>query len=148
MEFTSSKSTDLKHAIILGCSLIGSLTASSLVDLGYKVSIIDPDVATFTKLPKIKVDQGHIIPIIGNPDTLHEDFLKASIQDSEVVMALSDSDTTNALSGQFAKHLFHVEKVICLIENPALNEMYEKLGLSTINTTTLATQMLEQEIGN
>ena len=58
-------------------------------------------------------------------------------------MALSGVDTLNALTGQMAKHLFQVPTVVCRIDDPTLQEMYEELGIVAISATSLFVRMIE-----
>ena len=90
------------------------------------------------------IQDGHIVPILGD-GAIAGDLVKASIQDADVFMALSDIDTINALAGQIAKHIHKVPRVICRIDDPSRQEMYNDLDMVAISSTNFVTQTMIDE---
>ena len=85
------------------------------------------------------VEDGHIVPLVGD-GTFEEDLRKASIQDAQVFMALSDSETRNALAAQIARHVFQVPTSICRIDDPSKERVYNGLGILAVSAITLMTK--------
>ena len=79
--------------------------------------------------------------------TRHRDLRRAAIGDADVFLALSDSDTENALVGQLAKHIYHVPTVVCRIDDPAAQAMYADLGLDAVSGTALVTRAVLEACG-
>jgi trk system potassium uptake protein TrkA len=125
----------------MGCEGLGASVATSLSEQGHTVYMIDPRPEAFDRLPSSKIDDGHIVPVLGD-GTSRQDLLSASIQEADVFMALTDQDVTNALAGQLAEHIFQVATVICRIDDPTRQQMYDDLGMVTISARTMATQMV------
>ena len=67
-------------------------------------------------------------------------MLKAAVEDADVFMALSDSDTRNALAAQVASNIFRVPTVICRVEDPIMQKVYAGLGIVALGATTLVAE--------
>jgi trk system potassium uptake protein TrkA len=124
----------------MGCDALAASVAITLSDQGHAVYVLDPDVESFDRLPPGKIEAGEMVPIAGD-GTVQQDLLKAGVQDADVFMALSDSDTRNALAGQIAKSIFQVPTVISRIDDPVLQEMYKGLGIQAIGARVIVTGM-------
>ena len=133
-------------AVVIGCGRVGSAITTALYERGYIVRVLDPDASAFDKLPSGAVEDGDIVPVIGD-GTLESDLRTVSAQDADMFIAACGSDSRNAMSAQIAQHILTVPKVICRMDDPALEEMYRGLGLVTINVTGLINEMILKESG-
>ena len=127
--------------MIVGCGRTGAAIAAAMSETDSTVHILDMDMAAFDLLPVGLVDEGHIIPILGD-GTLERDLRRASTQDADVFIAVSGKDAANALSAQIAHHMLHVPKVICRLSDSVMKEMYEGLELVTVSPTGLVTDLI------
>ena len=130
-----------KRVVIVGCGRIGLSIAVALAERRHVVHLLDIDPAAYEYLPENLVDEGLITPTVGD-GTLEDDLSLAAVQKADVFVAASDQDSVNALAAQMAQRLFHVPKVICRVSDPAIEEMYGKLGLATINPAAVVTGMV------
>ena len=135
----------LRRVVIMGCGRIGSAIAATLAEEGTPLHILDLDPATFNLLPPSMVDEGHIVATVGD-GTLESDLRKAATQDADVFIAVSGSDSRNALAAQIARHILRVPVVICRINEPARKEMYGELGIMAISATNLVTEMILEAV--
>ena len=135
-----------RRMMVIGCGGLGATVATSLSERGHAVHILDTRSEAFNRLPSGEVENGHIVPYAGD-GTVHDDLLRASAQDADVFIALSGSDTKNALAAQIARHVHQIPTVICRIDDPAMQEMYTNLGLVAISATTLVSQGVAAAIG-
>ena len=110
-------------------------------ETGYIVQILDVSVAAFDLLPTGLIEDGQIVPIIGD-GTLESDLLKASAQDADVLIAVSGKDAANAMSAQIAHHILGVPRVICRLSDPVLGEIYKDLDLTTVSPTGLVSDLI------
>ena len=124
----------------MGCGGVAAAIAITLSDQGHIVHILDRRQESFDRLPPGKTQAGEIVPIVGD-GTLQQDLLKASIQDADVFIALSDTDTRNALAAQVTSRIFQVPVVVSRIDDPAIQDMYNDLGIVAIGVATLMTEM-------
>ena len=133
-------------AVVMGCGRVGSAVTRMLYERGYIVRVLDPDAHAFDRLPSGAVEDGHIVPVVGD-GTLEADLRVVSAQDADMFIAACGSDSRNAMSAQIAQHILMVPKVICRMDDPALAEMYSGLGLATVNVTGLIGEMILEESG-
>jgi trk system potassium uptake protein TrkA len=117
--------------IIVGCGRIGSGLAQSLDKAGHEVYVIDSDPAAFSKLnPAFK---GKAIEGIGfDRDVL----LKARIDRADAVAAVTSSDEANAVIAQLARDAYRVPKVIARMYDRQKAEIYRRLGVLTLSSTS------------
>ena len=127
-----------QHTIITGCGRLGRSVAIALIQHGHTVHILDPLIESFAMLPQTEIDQGHIIPVIGD-GTILQDLERAYIAEAKIFMALTGIDTQNILSVQIAKHLYKISKVICRIDDPSTKKIYNNLGIEALGSTTILT---------
>src|SRR6266498_5546516 len=99
--------------IILGCGRVGIYLARSLDKAGHKVTVIDRNSDSFTKLG---ADYGGQM-VLGTG--IDEDVLKkAGIERADAFVAVTNGDNTNAMAAQIAKHVFHVQHVVARLYDP------------------------------
>jgi len=128
-----------RKVTIMGCGGLAASVAITLSDQGYGIHILDLRIDSFNRLPPGKTQSGEIIPIVGD-GTLQQDLLRAAVEDADVFMALSDSDTRNALAAQVASNIFRVPTVICRVEDPIMQKVYAGLGIVALGATTLVAE--------
>ena len=125
---------------LVGCSAVGALVAIRLSDAGHRIHLLDSSIESLDRIPSGKIESGHIIPIVGDP-TSQRDLLKIFIQDAEIFMALSDTDTINAFASEIARSSFQVTNIVCKIEDPTIQETYLSMGIMAIGATKLISEM-------
>lgn len=71
---------------------------------------------------------------------------EANAYDADVFIALNDSDTDNYACCLLARDVFTARKCICLVNNPKNVELFSKLGIdSVISSTYLLAQSIKDE---
>ncbi len=135
-----------RSVVIMGCGRVGTSIAVALYEQGHNLHVLDPDVAAFDRLPSRAIEEGHVVPIVGD-GTLESDLRKASTQDADMFIAVSGKDSWNAMGAQIAKHILLVPTVICRMNDPVRNEMYSQLGLVTVSATELVTDIILEATG-
>ena len=89
------------------------------------------------------MEEGRIVPVVGD-GTSHDDLARAGIREVDVFMSLMRNDSDNILTAQVAKHEFSVDVVVCRVDDPELQSMYEEMGLITIGATSLLVDVAVQ----
>src|SRR5690554_4400434 len=85
------------------------------------------------------------IPVFYGDATKHYTLLDAKIEKADLLIALSDDDIENYVISKYAKEIFNVRKVICLVKNPKKVEIFKKLGIDTpISSIYLLTENIKQ----
>ncbi|MEL7610214.1 MAG: TrkA family potassium uptake protein [Bacillota bacterium] len=117
--------------IIVGCGLIGSGLAQQLSRSGHTVTVIDSDPEAFKKLgPSFR---GETIEGIGFDK---EVLLRAKVDRVDALAAVTSSDEANAVVARLAREVYRVPKVVARMYNKQKAEIYKRLGVETISSTT------------
>ena len=116
--------------IIVGCGRIGSGLAQYLYKNGHAVTVIDSNPEAFEMLPpsfkgKTAVGVGF------DRDVL----LNAGIEKTDAIVAVTDSDETNAMIARLANRFFRVPKVVARLYDHRKAEIYKRFGLQTVDPT-------------
>ncbi len=125
--------------IIIGCGRVGEQLARLLVDQGHQVAVIDQDVKALDRLgPNFK---GKRISGIGfDRDVL----VQAGIETADAFAAASSSDNANIVAARIAHNIFHVPRVVARLFDPQRAEIYRRLGMLTISSTTWGAERLRE----
>ena len=125
----------------MGCGTLGISLATSLSEQGHVVSVLDPNTEALDRLPRGLIEGGRVVPIQGDA-TLEAGLMKVNIRDADVFVAVSGKDARNALAAQMARQLYEVPLVICRINDPERQELYNGLGLVAFSATNLLKELV------
>ena len=129
-----------KRVVVVGCTDTGASVAVALSNGGHSVQILDEEADSFRRIPASKRESGAIVPVIGD-GTSQRDLLKVSIRDADVFMALTDSDTMNALAAEVASSIFQVPTVVSRIDHPSIQATYNEIGIAAIGSAQILADM-------
>ena len=130
------------NIVIMGCGRVGARLAGSLDIKNHKVTILDTNPFSFSRLPPGYKGTA----LVGNG--LDEDALKkAGIEQADVFFAITQGDNRNIMAAQMAKYMFNVPRVICRIYDPLRNDLYQTLGIETFSPTIIFADLLEKHLG-
>jgi trk system potassium uptake protein len=126
------------RVIIMGCGRVGSELSLKLVEGGHDVTVIDKKPEAFIRYPP--GDKARKMVGLG----FDRDVLEAAgIQEADAFVAVSSGDNSNIVSARMALEHFHVPKVIARIYDPRRAEIYERLNIPTVATTTWGIKQIE-----
>ncbi len=133
------------YVAIIGCGRLGSILASDLSQQGHEVVVIDRDESAFTHLS----EEFSGFSVIG--DAAEMNVLQAAkLDEVQVIIAVTGKDNLNIMVSQLGKTIFKVPIVLTRILDPSREEIYHKLGLTTISTTKISAvaflQTLQQQL--
>jgi len=126
------------RVLIMGCGRVGSELSHALGEAGHEVTVIDKREQAFDKYPP----GNHARTIVGlgfDRDVLEE----AGIRDADAFIAVSSGDNSNIVSARVALEHFHVPKVVARIFDPRRAEIYERLNIPTVATTTWGVKQIQ-----
>lgn len=128
--------------IIVGGGKLGYYLARNMIDMDYKVKLIEKDKS---KCRKIANDLD--VEIICGDGTEIEVLANASIGKADCFIAVTGRDQDNLVASQLAKKKFMVNQVIARANNPRNLEALRKLGVdNAVSSTEIITRLIEQEI--
>jgi trk system potassium uptake protein len=125
--------------IVMGCGRVGEQLARLLVDESHQVSVIDYDAKALERLgPNFKGQK--VIGVGFDRDVL----IKAGIEQADAFAAASASDNANIVAARIAHNIFHVPRVVARLFDPQRAEIYRRLGMLTISSTTWGAERLRE----
>ena len=119
------------RAIVVGCGRVGSLLTRLLEQDGHQVVVVDRDPDAFRRLyPQFR---GRTVTGIGfDRDTLRE----AGIERTDAFAAVTSGDNSNFVAATVASDTFRVPTVVARIYDPQREQIYRRLGIHTISSTS------------
>ena len=129
------------HVIIMGCGRVGAQLAARLGESDHQIYVIDRDRASFARLPRGAVELG-TITFIESDGASPEALEAADIEEADVFIAVTGEDAVNGMAAQKVRALHRVKRVLCAVKDEDLRQMYESLGVDTVNPTRLVTDAL------
>jgi len=126
--------------VVIGCGRMGAGLSLSLLKKGHQVTVIDSAPEAFDVLKSFPGTR--IVGLGFDRDVLN----KAGIDQVDATVACTSSDEVNALIARIAKNVYRVPHVIARLYDPRKADIYHRLGIQTISTTSWgierATEML------
>jgi trk system potassium uptake protein TrkA len=119
------------HVIIIGCGRVGTELTVQLGRAGHDITIIDRRLSAFDRLPP--GFNGRKVVGLGFDRDVLED---AGIKEADAFVAVTSGDNSNIVSARVAREYYHVPSVIARIYDPRRAEIYERLNIPTVATTT------------
>lgn len=121
------------YVVIMGCGRVGSQLAKVLALEGHEIAVIDKNEAAFERLdprfPGLKVKGiGFDIDVLE----------AAGIEKADAFVSVTNGDNSNVVGARIAKNRFRVPKVIARIYDPVREELYRRMGVQTISSTSWA----------
>lgn len=125
--------------IILGCGRVGAQLSRLMSAEGHTVTVIDCDGTAAVRLgPEFK---GRIIRGEGIDRKV---LLQAGIEQADAFTAASSSDDTNIIAARLARNVFQVPRVVARLFDPRRAELYRRLGLVSISSTTWGAERIRE----
>jgi trk system potassium uptake protein TrkA len=127
--------------IIMGCGRVGSQVSQLLVSMGHEVTVIDHDA---NALARLGADfKGRVVRGIGFDRKV---LVEAGVETAEGFVAASSSDNANIVAARIARNIFHVPRVVTRLYDPVRAEIYQRLGLTTISTTSWGAERIVEVV--
>lgn len=115
----------------MGCGRVGSELTIQLGKAGHDVTIVDKRAAAFDRLPP-----GFEARTMVGLGFDRELLVEAGVKEADAFISVTNGDNSNIVSARVAREYFHVPKVIARIYDPRRAEIYERLNIPTVATTT------------
>jgi trk system potassium uptake protein TrkA len=126
--------------VLIGGEKIAYFLAKSFSSKGYKTYLVNKD-------QKLCEDFARDLKAV----VIHGDASKKrlleqlDIEEDDIIVVLTNKDKENLIITQFAKKIFGVKNIVTLVNNPDNIELFEKLGITAVVSTTT---MLQKAVEN
>ncbi|MBN2388611.1 MAG: TrkA family potassium uptake protein [Anaerolineales bacterium] len=125
--------------IIMGCGRTGSQISMLMDEHGHEVVVIDHDANAEDRLgPGFK---GRLVKGVGFDRLV---LVDSGIEQADAFVASSQSDNANIVAARIARNVFRVPRVVARLYDPRRAEIYQRLGLITISSTTWGAERIFQ----
>ncbi|MBN1147644.1 MAG: TrkA family potassium uptake protein [Anaerolineales bacterium] len=127
------------NVIIMGCGRVGEQLSLLLSNEGHQVVVIDYDPRALARLGANF--KGRTALGVGfDRDVL----ISAGIEGADAFAATSSSDNANIIAARIARNYFRVPRVVARLYDPRRAEIYQRLGLLTISSTTWGAERIRE----
>ena len=127
------------RVIVVGCGRVGSELAFRLFQKGHKVTVIDPQLASFENLDSRF--RGRTV----EGEALNEDVLKrAGIGQADAIAVVTSSDTLNTVVAHIARSVFQVPNIVARNFDPNWRKLHEVFDLQVVSTSSWGAQRIEE----
>jgi trk system potassium uptake protein len=125
--------------IVVGCGRMGAELALALARGGKQVTVVDRDPGAFARL-----GAGFAGATVAGIGFDRDVLLRAGVERSDALAALTSGDNANIVTARIARTVFRVPKVVARVYDPRRAEVYTRLGLRTVSTTTWGVNRVQQ----
>src|SRR5918999_1097352 len=122
----------------MGCGRVGAELTVQLAKAGHSVTIIDKRPQAFDRLPP-GFEARTIVGLGFDREVLEQ----AGVREADAFIAVSSGDNSNIVSARVALEHYHVPRVIARIYDPRRAEIYQKLNIPTVATTTWGVKQIQ-----
>jgi trk system potassium uptake protein TrkA len=126
------------RVVIMGCGRVGSELSNALLEGKHDVVVIDKNPDAFWRYPPGEGAR-QLVGVGFDRETLEE----AGIKEADAFIAVSSGDNSNIVSARVALEHYHVPKVIARIYDPRRAEIYGRLNIPTVATTTWGIRQIQ-----
>lgn len=126
--------------VIIGGEKIAYFLAKSFSNKGYKTYLVNKD-------EKLCEDFARDLKaVVINGDATKKRLLEQlDIEEEDIIVVLTNKDKENLIITQYARKIFGVKNIVTLVNNPDNIELFEKLGITAVVSTTT---MLQKAVEN
>lgn len=129
------------HIIIGGCGRLGAEIADQLsTDADTDVVVLDTDPLAFDRLG-MTFNGETLVGDCTDRDRLEQ----AGIQRADGLIAVTRFDNANLMCVEIASHLYDVPRTIARLFNPEREEVYRKLGVRYVSSTSTIAKLFLNE---
>jgi trk system potassium uptake protein TrkA len=131
-------SDEAVHIIVVGCGRVGSELAMELSEEGHSVVVIDKNRESLRRLTHF-----HGKTIVGSGfdrDVLYQ----AEATTADALAAVTSGDNSNILCARIARDHYNIKNVVARIYDPARADIYMKLGIPTVATSSWTTAQVKR----
>ena len=130
------------YIVITGGGKIGSYLASTLLQQGHYVAVIEQDRRRADRLSEELEGEIMVIQGDGCDSKYQED---AGIRRADVFVATTGQDDSNFVACEIAQRVFDAPRVIARVNSPKNLRIFRKVGIDCISSTSLIADVIMED---
>lgn len=130
------------YVVIVGAGKVGEYLASTLLESGHEVALIEKEADTADLLSSKLVGPALVILGDGCDSKYQED---AGVRKADVFVAVTGHDDDNLVACEIAQRVFNVGRCVARVNNPRNMRIFQALEIEAISSTTLIANIIEEE---
>ncbi len=128
--------------IVIGCGRWGAGLALAMSERAHAISVIDQNPSAFERLGERF--KGRTIAGVGFD---REVLIEAGIERADGLAAVMSSDEANVVAARLARQNFRVPRVVARLYDPRKAEIYRRLDVLTVSSTTWGVHRMTELLG-
>ncbi|MDD5746325.1 MAG: NAD-binding protein [Candidatus Omnitrophica bacterium] len=130
------------HIVIVGGGKVGYFLAKRLKEHKHVISLIEKDQAICQQIAR------DLDILVINGDGCDRKYLEeASIQQCEVMVALTGDDEDNIIMCQIAKEIYNVSRTVGRVNDPDNEHVFSEFGIDVpVDSTEIIAKIIEEEV--
>ena len=128
--------------IVIGCGRWGAGLAQAMSQQAHMVSVVDQNPNAFERLGA--GFKGQTLAGIGFD---REVLIAAGIERADGLAAVMSSDEANVVAARMARQKFHVPRVVARLYDPLKADIYQRLDVLTVSSTTWGIHRMTELLG-
>ena len=130
-----------KKILLIGGMEKAKVLGKSLVNKGFKVTIINKDYDDCMELARLKG-----VSVINGDGTKPCILDEAGVEDCDFSICLSSKDEDNLTASEICKKKYNVPKTVSLLSDPSKKDFFYTMGIdSVVSATQTVTNIIEQQ---
>jgi trk system potassium uptake protein TrkA len=124
-----------RYVVVVGCGRFGSTLANAWSQQGDSVVVVDRDPRAFSLL----ASEFSGFRIVGDAAVMGV-LREAKVGQADIVCAATPLDNLNLFVAVAARELFDVKQVAARVFDPALEAVFDEMGVIAVSPTTLTAE--------
>ena len=130
-----------KKILLIGGMEKAKVLGKSLVNKGFKVTIINKDYDDCMELARLKG-----VSVINGDGTKPCILDEAGVEECDFSICLSSKDEDNLTASEICKKKYNVPKTVSLLSDPSKKDLFYAMGIdSVVSATQTVTNIIEQQ---
>ena len=130
------------RVVVVGAGKVGEYLASTLVESGNEVSIIEIDHRTALKTANKFSEEIMVIEGDGCDSKYQDD---AGIRKADIFVATTGQDDNNLVACEIAKRVYGVERCVARVNNPRNMKIFRACKIESVSSTALIANLIQEE---
>jgi len=133
--------------LIVGAGKLGSKLVTDLSKDGHVVRVVENSLEKFSELSADLIESNSVSTMLGDYTDRHF-WNQMNLNDIEILVAITESDSCNLYIAQIATHILRISKVFVLLSDANLADVYKSFDFKVISISDLFVSSVKSYISS